>query len=144
MKLLIIESPGKQKTIQKILGAEWKVAASFGHIRALEQNVKFITKNFEPSYEFLKEKAEVIKKLKEESKGHDVYLGADKDYEGEQIAYSVCLLLKLKPDTAKRVKFTGLYRHSTYKRWARDAGIQPEAGKVRGRDKKPRNINNYH
>ena len=106
MKLLIIESPGKQKTIQKILGAEWKVAASFGHIRALEQNVKFITKNFEPSYEFLKEKAEVIKKLKEESKGHDVYLGADKDYEGEQIAYSVCLLLKLNPDTAKRVIFT--------------------------------------
>lgn len=105
MKLLIIESPGKQKTIQKYLGAEWKVLASLGHIRGLEQNLNFLKNDFEPSYEFLKEKAKAIKELKE-SKGMDVYLGADRDYEGEQIAYSVCLLLKLNPKTAKRVTFT--------------------------------------
>ena len=106
MKLLIIESPGKQKTIQKYLGSEWKVAASLGHIRGLEQNLNFLKNDFEPSYEFIKEKAKAIKELKEASKGCDIYLGADRDYEGEQIAYSVCLLLKLNPKTAKRVTFT--------------------------------------
>ena len=106
MKLLIIESPGKQKTIQKYLGSEWKVAASLGHIRGLEQNLNFLKNDFEPSYEFIKEKAKAIKELKEVSKGCDIYLGADRDYEGEQIAYSVCLLLKLNPTTAKRVTFT--------------------------------------
>ena len=50
MKLLIIESPGKQKTIQKYLGSEWKVLASLGHIRALEQNIDFIQNDFEPKY----------------------------------------------------------------------------------------------
>ena len=106
MKLLIIESPGKQKTIQKYLGSEWKVAASLGHIRGLEQNLNFLKNDFEPSYEFIKEKAKAIKELKDMSKGCDIYLGADRDYEGEQIAYSVCLLLKLNPITAKRVTFT--------------------------------------
>ena len=106
MKLLIIESPGKQKTIQKYLGSDWKVTASLGHIRGLVQNLNFLQNDFEPEYEFLKEKAKTIKQLKEESKGCVVYLGADRDYEGEQIAYSVCLLLKLNPKTAKRVTFT--------------------------------------
>jgi DNA topoisomerase-1 len=105
-KILIIESPGKQKTIQKYLGSEWKVVASLGHIRGLEQNLNFLKNDFEPSYEFIKEKAKAIKELKEEAKNCDVYLGADRDYEGEQIAYSVCLLLKLNPQTAKRVTFT--------------------------------------
>ena len=106
MKMLIIESPGKQKTIQKYLGSEWKVLASLGHIRGLEQNLKFLTNDFEPSYEYIKEKEKTITQLKKESKGCDIYLGADRDYEGEQIAYSVCLLLKLNPATAKRVTFT--------------------------------------
>lgn len=107
MKLLIIESPGKQKTIQNYLGAEWRVVASLGHIRGLEQNLDFLTRDFEPRYEFLKEKAKAIKELKERAKdADDIYLAADKDFEGEQIAYSVCLLLKLNPRTAKRVTFT--------------------------------------
>lgn len=115
-KLLIIESPGKQKTIQKYLGLEWKVLASLGHIRALEQNIDFIYNDFEPKYEFLKEKAGAIKQLKEASKdADDIYLGADKDYEGEQIAYSVCLLLKLNPKTAKRVTFTEITEKSIKK-----------------------------
>ena len=107
MKLLIIESPGKQKTIQKYLGSEWKVVASLGHIRALEQNINFINNDFEPTYEFIKEKANAIKQIKEAAKNaKEIYLGADKDYEGEQIAYSVCLLLKLNPSTTKRLIFT--------------------------------------
>jgi DNA topoisomerase-1 len=107
MKLLIIESPGKQKTIQSYLGASWRVVASLGHIRSLEQSLDFLKNDFEPKYEFLKEKVKAIKDLKEAAgKADDIYLAADKDFEGEQIAYSVCLLLKLNPKTAKRVTFT--------------------------------------
>jgi len=109
MKLLIIESPGKQKTIQKYLGSDWKVIASLGHIRGLEHSIEFIQNDFEPKYEFLKEKAKAIKELKTAAAAttqNEIYLGADKDYEGEQIAYSVCLLLKLNPATANRVTFT--------------------------------------
>lgn len=107
MKLLIIESPGKQATIKKYLGADWNVVASLGHIRGLEHNLDFLQREFEPKYEWIAEKAKAIKQLKEAAKGaDDIYLAADKDFEGEQIAYSVCLLLKLNPATAKRITFT--------------------------------------
>lgn len=107
MKLLVIESPGKKKTIEKYLGSGWKVVASFGHIRGLVQSIDFIKNDFNASYEFLKEKLNAIKQIKDLAKeAEEIYLGADKDYEGEQIAYSVCLLLKLDPNIAKRVAFT--------------------------------------
>lgn len=107
MKLLIIESPGKQATITKYLGADWTVLASLGHLRGLAHNLDFLQKDFEPSYEWISEKANAMKQLKEAAKkAEDIYLAADKDMEGEQIAYSVCLLLKLNPKTAKRITFT--------------------------------------
>lgn len=107
MKLLIIESPGKQATIKKYLGADWNVVASLGHIRGLEHKLDFLQRDFEPKYEWIAEKAKAIKQLKDAAKGaEDIYLAADKDFEGEQIAYSVCLLLKLNPATAKRITFT--------------------------------------
>lgn len=105
--LVIVESPAKCQKIQGFLGAGWRVIASLGHIRGLEQSVDFIKNDFEPKYEFIEEKAKAIKQLKEAAKtADDVYLAADKDYEGEQIAYSVCLLLKLDPKIAKRITFT--------------------------------------
>jgi DNA topoisomerase-1 len=107
MKLLIIESPGKQATIKKYLGSNWMVLASLGHIRGLEHNLDFLQRDFEPKYEWITEKARAIKQLKEAAKeAEEIYLAADKDFEGEQIAYSVCLLLKLNPATAKRITFT--------------------------------------
>lgn len=106
-KLLIIESPGKQATIKKYLGADWTVLASLGHIRGLEHNLDFLTRDFEPAYEWIAQKASAIKQLKDAAKhATEIYLAADKDMEGEQIAYSVCLLLKLNPRTAKRITFT--------------------------------------
>lgn len=106
--LVIVESPAKCQKIQGFLGPGWKVIASMGHIRALEQSLDAIGLNndFEPKYEFIKEKAKAIKQLKEAAKdATDVYLAADDDREGENIAYSVCLLLKLNPKTAKRAVF---------------------------------------
>jgi len=106
MNILIIESPGKQKTIQGFLGAEWRVIASMGHIRGLSHDLKFLENNYEPTYKFLKEKSKAIAALKEAAKGAtEIYLAADRDFEGEQIAYSVKVLLKL-PASVKRITFT--------------------------------------
>ena len=106
MKVFIIESPGKQKTIQGFLGAGWRVVASMGHIRGLTHDLNFLQKDYEPTYEFLKEKSKAIQALKEAAKGADeIYLAADRDFEGEQIAYSIKVLLKL-PATVKRITFT--------------------------------------
>ena len=106
MNILIIESPGKQKTIQGFLGANWRVVASMGHIRGLTHDLNFLTNEYEPTYEFLKEKSKAITSLKEAAKGaSEIYLAADRDFEGEQIAYSVKVLLKL-PANVKRITFT--------------------------------------
>ena len=106
MNLLIIESPGKEKTIQGFLGAEWRVIASMGHIRGLSHDLNFLKRDFEPTYEFLKEKSNAITALKDAAKGaKEIYLAADRDFEGEQIAYSVKILLKL-PLSVKRITFT--------------------------------------
>jgi len=106
MNVLIIESPGKQKTIQGFLGAGWRVIASMGHIRGLSHDLKFLENNYEPTYEFLKEKSKAISALKDSAKGAaEIYLAADRDFEGEQIAYSVKVLLKL-PASVKRITFT--------------------------------------
>jgi DNA topoisomerase-1 len=107
--LVIVESPAKCQKIQGFLGAGWRVIASMGHIRALQHNLDAvgIERDFEATYEWIKEKSKAIKQLKEAAKdAKEIYLAADKDREGEGIAYAVCLLLKLNPKTAKRITFT--------------------------------------
>jgi DNA topoisomerase-1 len=108
MKLVIVESPAKCSKIQGFLGPEFQVVASMGHIRSLEESLDAIglTTDFEPRFEFLKEKSKVQKDLKEAAKGKTVvYLAADDDREGEAIAYSVALLLKLNTATNPRIVF---------------------------------------
>ena len=107
--LVIVESPAKCQKIQGFLGAGWRVIASMGHIRALQHSIDAvgIERDFEAKYEWIKEKSKAIKQLKDAAKdAKEIYLGADHDREGENIAYSVCLLLKLNPKTAKRITFT--------------------------------------
>lgn len=106
--LVIVESPAKCSKIQGFLGQGYKVLASMGHIRALEEDLDAIglERNFEPKYHFLKEKAKAITQLKDAaSKADRIFLAADDDREGEMIAYSVCLLLKQDPKTCPRAVF---------------------------------------
>jgi DNA topoisomerase I len=106
--LVIVESPAKCQKIQGFLGPGWRVIASMGHIRALEETLDAIglDRDFEPKYQFLKEKAKAIKQLKEAAAdATTVYLASDDDREGEAISYAVCLLLKLNPKTTKRAVF---------------------------------------
>ena len=106
--LVIVESPAKCQKIQGFLGPGWRVIASMGHIRSLEETLDAIglDRDFEPKYQFMKEKAKAIKQLKEAAAdATTVYLASDDDREGEAISYAVCLLLKLNPKTTKRAVF---------------------------------------
>jgi DNA topoisomerase-1 len=108
MKLVIVESPAKCGKIQGFLGPDYQVVASMGHIRALEESLDAVGLNndFEPRFEFISEKSKVQKQLKEAAAGKTtIYLAADDDREGEAIAYSVALLLKLPLTTTPRIVF---------------------------------------
>lgn len=107
--LVIVESPGKIKTISKFLGKDYIVKASYGHVRDLpskELGVE-IEKNFEPKYVTLRDKSKVIKELKLAAKECDnLYLAPDPDREGEAIAWHLLETLKFDPDKTFRVTFS--------------------------------------
>lgn len=108
VNLVIVESPAKCSKIQGFLGPGWIVQATYGHIRALQEDLDAIglERDFEPTYAFLKEKAKSISTLKEAAKKADtIYLASDDDREGEAIAYSVAVLLGLNPATTPRAVF---------------------------------------
>lgn len=106
MKLVIVESPSKSKTIQKYLGEGFKVMASGGHICDLpEKSLGIdIEKNYEPEYVVNKDKKETLKRLKAAMKGVDeVYLATDPDREGEAISWHLANVLNL--EDPKRIEF---------------------------------------
>jgi DNA topoisomerase-1 len=107
MKLVIVESPAKCGKIQSFLGAGYKVQATMGHIRALEESLDSvgIDRDWEPSYEELATKKDAIIKLRQAAKGAEVILATDDDREGEGIAWHVAILLKLNPTTTPRIVF---------------------------------------
>jgi len=115
MPLIIVESPAKCSKIQGFLGLGYKVIASMGHIRGLVPDLDSIglNKNFEPTYEFSKEKAKAIAQLRACAKEADsIILCADDDREGEAIAYSVAVLLKLNPLTNPRAVFREITKNA--------------------------------
>lgn len=106
--LVIVESPAKAKTIEKILGNKFQVVASFGHIRDLPKSKLGvdIENNFTPSYSTIKGKGEVVKKLRDLAKKSDkIYLASDPDREGEAIAWHIAYALKLDENTPNRIEF---------------------------------------
>lgn len=107
--LVIVESPAKAKTIEKILGKDYQVESSFGHIRDLVQKDMGIDlkNNFAPKYGISAEKKEVVKKLRKLSKEADmVWLASDEDREGEAIAWHLYEALDLKPTNTNRITFS--------------------------------------
>ena len=108
MNLVIVESPAKCKKIAEFLGPTFKVLATMGHIRALEEDLDAvgIARDFEPRFRFLKEKAKATGPILEAArKATTIYLAADDDREGEAIAYSVACLLKKDPLSFPRSVF---------------------------------------
>lgn len=106
--LLIVESPAKAKTIEKILGSDFEVKSCYGHIRDLEKDEMGIDvkKGFKPRYIVPEEKEKVVKELKQLAKKSDeVWLATDEDREGEAISWHLCEVLGLDPSSTKRIVF---------------------------------------
>lgn len=106
--LVIVESPAKAKTIERYLGKDYVVKASMGHLRDLPKSKigVDIENDFEPVYQPIRDKSELISELKKDAKASDiVYLATDPDREGEAISWHLKALLGLNDDKAKRVTF---------------------------------------
>jgi DNA topoisomerase-1 len=108
--LVIVESPAKAKTLEKFLGRDFKVLASYGHVRDLPRKGLGVdrTRAYEPTYELLQGKEKTINELKRAARSAEsVYLAADPDREGEAISWH--LREALEPASGKtrfrRVRF---------------------------------------
>jgi DNA topoisomerase I len=106
--LLIVESPAKAKTIEKILGEDFEVKSCYGHIRDLEKDDMGIDikNNYRPRYIVPPDKEKVVKELKAiAKKSGEVWLATDEDREGEAISWHLCEVLGLDPERTKRIVF---------------------------------------
>ena len=106
--LVIIESPGKVKTIKSCLGKNYDVIASVGHVRDLPKSSLGIdvNKDFEPKYVVIQGKTKVINELKQKANEADrVFLATDPDREGEAISWHLSKVLDLDEDKTDRVTF---------------------------------------
>ncbi len=105
--LVIVESPAKAKTIGKYLGPGFEVKASMGHIRDLPKSKLGVdVSTFEPDYENIKDKADVIRDLRKSAKASDrIYLATDPDREGEAISWHLQSVLGVPKEKTCRVTF---------------------------------------
>ena len=109
-KLVIVESPAKAKTIGKMLGRDYTIKASMGHVRDLPARTfgVDIEHDFAPQYEESKERGKNLSDLKSAAKGaSEIYLAPDPDREGEAIAWHLKEILSKANKKAKfhRVTF---------------------------------------
>ena len=107
MFFLITESPAKAKKIQGFLSDQYTVKSSCGHITDLEKKKLSIDveNNFQPTYKVTADKKDVVKMLKEGSKGKDVIFAADDDREGEAIAWHTANVLGVDIGKKNRIIF---------------------------------------
>ncbi|MBQ7602554.1 MAG: type I DNA topoisomerase [Clostridia bacterium] len=115
MKLVVIEGPGKRETIQKYLGSDYEVVASKGHVRDLPVHTLGvdIENNFEPKYEQMPDKKDVIKTLKNKaSRATQVLLATDPDREGEAISWHIANILELNPKDNIRIEFNEISKNA--------------------------------
>jgi DNA topoisomerase-1 len=118
MKLVIVESPSKTRTLKRYLGSEYEIEASKGHVRDLAITGPSgygvdIENDFKATYDSSSQKIKTIKNLKELSKkAEEVILATDPDREGEAIAWHIAQILGLDIETTKRLEFHEITRDS--------------------------------
>ncbi|HLD25920.1 MAG TPA: type I DNA topoisomerase [Candidatus Andersenbacteria bacterium] len=118
MKLVIVESPAKAKTIQKYLGAGFVVKSSYGHVRDLPKSTLGVDvdKNFKPKYVVpTKAKKQVAELKKAAAKADEIYFATDEDREGEAIAWHLKELLKVPASKCKRITFAEITKSAIQK-----------------------------
>lgn len=118
MKLVIIESPFKREALKKYLGSEYEVFATKGHIRDLPQK-SFgldVKNNFEPKYEIVPDKKQLILDLKKKAKeASEVLIATDPDREGEAISWHVANVLGFDEDKTCRIEFNEISKKAVTK-----------------------------
>lgn len=126
MKLVIVESPTKTKSLSKYLGGDYEILASMGHVRDLPKSkfgIEILDKGkgdfeFVPSYEIMDKKDDQVRKLRAvAAKADEIILAADPDREGEAIAWHVQNLLqesskKKKGPIFKRVAYNSITKEA--------------------------------
>ena len=116
--LVILESPNKCGKFREILGKDYIISASCGHIRNLDPKSLGIDidNDFEPNYVVESDKRQVIQKLKQEVKQcNKILLATDIDREGEAIAWHLVKVLKLDKKDTKRIRFTEITKKAILK-----------------------------
>ncbi len=108
MKLVFIEGPGKEESIKKYLGSEYRIFPTKGHVRDLPAK-RFaidIDNNFEPTYEIIPDKKALVENMKKLAEKADaIYLASDPDREGEAIAWHIATILGLDKNAPVRTAF---------------------------------------
>ena len=108
MKLVLIEGPGKQASVQKYLGKDYKVLPTFGHLADLPLHGLGVdvSNNFKPEYVVEGDKKKTVSKLVTEAKKADeIYFATDPDREGEAIAWHAAKLLNVDETKPVRIEF---------------------------------------
>jgi len=105
--LVVVESPTKARTLERMLGPAYKVEASFGHIRDLPKSKLGVDlKTFEPEYIVPDDSEKQARLLRREAKSADhVWLATDLDREGEAIAWHLADVIKVPKSKLRRVTF---------------------------------------
>ena len=111
--LVIVESPAKARTIERYLGDDYRVLASYGHVRDLPENPgkgKFgvdVDHDFAPEYVINEDRRKQVNDIEKAAKGSDlVYLATDLDREGEAIAWHVAEAAHVPAEKTRRVTFS--------------------------------------
>src|SRR4030095_3519080 len=124
--LVVVESPAKAKTIEKYLGGDYAVRASYGHIRDLPKSDLGVDVDheFEVTYHVPEDSKKSSAAMNKTVKANeDLILATDYDREGEAIAYHVASLLGVDPARAKRVTFTEITRDAILEAFQRPREI---------------------
>jgi DNA topoisomerase-1 len=106
--LVVVESPAKARTISRILGPDYEIRASVGHIRDLPKSAigVDVEKDFEPKYVIPRAKARAVKEIRQATKNAStIYLATDPDREGEAIAWHLAAAVGLEGKALHRVVF---------------------------------------
>ncbi|WP_448593503.1 type I DNA topoisomerase [Thermoflexus hugenholtzii] len=126
MRLVIVESPAKARTVGRILGRGFTVKASIGHVRDLlkSQLAVDVENNFKPTYRVPKEKQAVVRELRQAVKeAEEVYLATDPDREGEAIAWHLTEVADIPASKLRRVVFHEITEPAIREAFAHPRGI---------------------
>jgi DNA topoisomerase-1 len=128
--LVIVESPAKARTIERYLGDDYRVLASYGHVRDLPENPgkgKFgvdVDHEFEPEYVISEDRRKQVTDIEKAAKGSDlVYLATDLDREGEAIAWHVAEAAHVPSEKTRRVTFSEITEPAIRAAFANPRGI---------------------